>query len=98
MGPPNSRLMHFILCGIIFSALTLGTATVNGSDDIESEVLGVAIQGYDPVAYFTEGKAMRGRPEHAFNWNEATWYFVSKKHRDMFAARPEKYAPNHGGF
>ena len=98
MAPPDSRLMHLILCGIIFSALTLGPATVNGSDGIDSEVLGVAIQGYDPVAYFTEGKPMRGTPEHAFKWNEATWYFVSNKHRDMFAASPEKYAPNHGGF
>lgn len=98
MVPSISRLMHLILCGIIFSALILGPATVIGSDSIDTEVLGVAIQGYDPVAYFTEGKAMRGTPEHKFNWNEATWYFVSKKHRDMFAARPKKYAPNHGGF
>lgn len=58
----------------------------------------VAIQGYDPVAYFTEGAPTKGSPEYAFTWNDAEWHFTSVEHRDMFAANPEHYAPQFGGF
>jgi len=58
----------------------------------------VAIQGYDPVAYFTEGEPVKGRPEHSFFWNDAEWHFANPAHRDMFAANPERYAPQFGGF
>ncbi|MBX6366981.1 MAG: YHS domain protein [Rhodospirillales bacterium] len=59
---------------------------------------GLAIKGYDPVAYFTEAKAVKGSPTHAYAWNGATWRFVSAEHRDAFAAAPDKYAPRYGGF
>ena len=57
----------------------------------------VAIKGYDPVAYFTEGRATKGSPDIAFSWNEAEWHFASDAHRDMFVADPEQYAPQFGG-
>jgi hypothetical protein len=59
---------------------------------------GLAIEGYDPVAYFTDGKPVAGRPglEHA--WQGATWRFASAEHRDLFAADPGKYAPQYGGY
>jgi len=59
---------------------------------------GVAIEGYDPVAYFTEGKPVEGRKSFAFEWKGATWRFASAEHRDLFAADPEKYAPQYGGW
>jgi len=59
---------------------------------------GAAIRGYDPVAYFTEGKPVRGEADHTHQWNGATWRFASKQNRDAFAAAPEKYAPQYGGY
>jgi len=59
---------------------------------------GLALRGYDPVAYFTEGKPVEGLTEFKHEYAGATWRFVSKENRDLFAADPEKYAPQYGGF
>jgi len=59
---------------------------------------GVAIEGYDPVAYFTDGKPVEGRKENSYDWMGATWQFASVEHRDLFAKDPEKYAPQYGGY
>jgi YHS domain-containing protein len=59
---------------------------------------GVAIMGYDAVAYFTEGRPMRGSEEFAYDWLGTPWYFASAKHRELFVADPAKYAPQYGGF
>jgi YHS domain-containing protein len=57
-----------------------------------------AINGYDPVAYFTESKPVKGKNEFTFVWKESNWFFSSAKNRDLFKADPEKYAPQFGGF
>lgn len=59
---------------------------------------GVALRGHDPVAYFTEGRPVRGLPEHAANWGGATWHFASAENRAAFLADPEAHAPQYGGF
>lgn len=59
---------------------------------------GVALHGYDPVSYFEQGGPVAGSPEHSFEWREATWYFSSPANRDRFAADPEAFAPQFGGF
>ena len=59
---------------------------------------GVAIQGYDTVAYFTEGRAMQGKPALEYFWGESRWWFATAEHRDLFAADPERYAPRFGGY
>lgn len=59
---------------------------------------GVAIKGYDTVAYFTDGRAMRGSEEFAYDWLGTPWYFASAEHRDLFKAEPAKYAPQYGGY
>jgi hypothetical protein len=59
---------------------------------------GVAIKGYDTVAYFTEGKAMKGSEEFAYDWVGTPWHFANAKHRDLFSANPAKYAPQFGGY
>ncbi len=58
---------------------------------------GVAIRGYDSVAYFTEGTPTRGSAEFTHRWADAEWRFASAEHRDQFAANPEAYAPQFGG-
>lgn len=59
---------------------------------------GVAIEGYDPVAYFTEGAAKEGKSEFSYDWNGATWRFSSDENRSLFQRNPEKYAPQYGGY
>ncbi len=59
---------------------------------------GLAIKGYDTVAYFTVGKPVKGDKQFSHDWNGAKWLFSSKDHLDLFAASPEKYAPQYGGY
>lgn len=58
---------------------------------------GVALSGYDPVAYFTEGAPRQGSALYDHAWNGAVWYFASAANRDVFARAPEIYAPLFGG-
>lgn len=58
----------------------------------------VAIRGYDPVAYFTAGKPVKGDQNLALRWKGANWYFSSKENLNSFAKSPEKYAPQYGGY
>ena len=57
-----------------------------------------AIQGYDPVAYFTEGEPVKGSAQYRYRWNGATWHFASAEHRDRFRADPQSFAPQYGGY
>ena len=59
---------------------------------------GTAIDGTDPVSYFTEGRPVAGDAGITHEWNGATWRFTSAENRDRFAASPEKYAPQYGGY
>jgi YHS domain-containing protein len=59
---------------------------------------GAAIRGTDPVAYFTDGRAVPGKAAFEAEWMGATWRFASAAHRDAFKTDPEKYAPQYGGF
>jgi YHS domain-containing protein len=58
---------------------------------------GVAIEGYDPVAYFTESRAVKGSDAFAYDWLGATWYFANAEHRELFTTQPVRYAPQYGG-
>lgn len=59
---------------------------------------GLAIEGFDPVAYFTAGKAIEGKKEFAVSESGATYYFSSAQNRDKFKADPAKYQPQYGGW
>jgi len=59
---------------------------------------GIAIRGYDTVAYFTTDKATPGSEEHTWEWQGATWQFASQAHQELFAKNPEQYAPQFGGY
>lgn len=74
-------------------ALSLGTATAAFADNVR-----VVLKGYDPVAYFTDGKPTKGEPKYAYDWDGARYQFASAEHREMFAKDPEKYAPQFGGY
>jgi YHS domain-containing protein len=59
---------------------------------------GLAIRGSDPVAYFTLGEPQQGSADFEYVWNNVTWRFANAENRDKFAANPERYAPQYGGF
>lgn len=59
---------------------------------------GIAIKGYDPVAYFKDGRPVEGRSEFTHPWMGAAWRFASAENRAAFAAQPETYAPQFGGY
>ncbi len=59
---------------------------------------GVAINGYDPVAYFTEGAPAPGSAGFTHDWNGVNWRFASAANRDLFAGNPQAHAPQYGGY
>ncbi len=59
---------------------------------------GAAINGYDPVAYFTRGEPTKGKAGYSVTWKGAVWRFVSLENRDTFEANPRAYAPQYGGY
>ena len=59
---------------------------------------GIAIQGYDPVAFFTQNRPVKGRPEFESKYNGARYLFASAEDKSTFDANPAKYEPQFGGF
>lgn len=57
-----------------------------------------AISGYDAVAYFKEGKPVKGNSDFTVQYKGATWLFVNKTNADLFKATPGKYEPQYGGY
>jgi opacity protein-like surface antigen len=79
-------------------ALTTAAPAKDPVEPVNKDRKGVAIKGYDAVAYFTESKAAKGTPEFTFDWMGATWQFATAANRDAFAAAPERHAPQFGGY
>ena len=59
---------------------------------------GKAINGYDAVAYFTEGKPVEGTSKFVYTWNGSNWFFSSDKNWQAFKTNPQNYAPQYGGY
>jgi YHS domain-containing protein len=59
---------------------------------------GKAIKGYDPVAFFTMSKPVKGQDSLVYSWKDANWFFSSRTNLESFKANPEKYAPQYGGY
>jgi len=57
-----------------------------------------AVGGYDPVAYFTDGRPVKGNDRFKLKYKGANWYFASAEHRRMFQMNPGKYTPQYGGY
>lgn len=101
------------LAGMLFAAVLLVSATFAGSAHAASPTIntldksgvwgkfkqtGIAVRGYDTVAYFTLSKPVKGNQNFKSDWNGATWHFSSQEHKELFDADPVKYAPQYGGY
>jgi hypothetical protein len=82
------------VAGLVVIGVLLLAASAAGTLAAER----LAIKGYDPVAYFTDGKPVPGSAEFEQEWQGASWRFASAAHRDMFAAQPDRYAPQYAGY
>ncbi|MEZ4772283.1 MAG: YHS domain-containing (seleno)protein [Bacteroidia bacterium] len=92
----NLSKTSFLTAFFILAILSYGC-----SQKSDSEVFSTkegAIKGYDPVAYFTEAKPVKGSETYSFEWNGAIWRFSSAENLATFQANPEKYAPQYGGY
>ena len=57
----------------------------------------VSLRGYDPVAYFTEGRPVKGSADINYDFDDARYLFSSQKNRERFAATPDRYTPQYSG-
>ncbi len=90
------------ICTLLFATSAFAAQKIN---TLEKQGLfgtykesGIAIRGYDTVAYFTLSKPVKGDEAFAVQWNDATWHFSSQEHADLFENDPEAYAPQYGGY
>jgi YHS domain-containing protein len=69
-----------------------------GTTLINTDRKGVALEGYDPISYFTEGKPLKGDQKIEATYNGALYHFTTQQHREMFEKNPSNYAPAYGGY
>ena len=65
---------------------------------VNADANGVGLHGYDPVGYFTDGKAVKGDPQYHSKYDGATYYFQSADDKAAFDKEPQRYAPQYGGY
>ncbi len=94
----TKRIRHAVIPVLVMAALAGAAGTASAIDPVFSTYLGGAVRGYDPVAYFTDGKPVKGKRAHRLKWKGATWSFASAKNKELFETAPEKYAPRYGGY
>lgn len=81
------------------SALLLLSIDASAISPVNTGWLGnKAIKGFDPVAYFTEGKPVKGQKAFSWTWMNATWLFSSERNLQLFKNSPESFAPQFGGY
>jgi YHS domain-containing protein len=84
-------LRRTILQGVALSAILLAVPA------LAQDSRPLALKGYDPVAYFTDGKPVEGVAQYELAFDGQRYRFASAQHRDLFKASPDKYAPQFGG-
>lgn len=91
-------LLGLAAVGPAFAAPAINTFGEGGGYFSDPKRTDTAIRGYDPVAYFTDGKPVKGSDKFVHEWMGAKWKFASQDHLDKFKAEPAKYAPQYGGY
>ena len=92
------KKLSFSLSTILISwtfCLIAGSTQI-GTINVDTD--GIALKGYDTVAYFTMGLPVKGLKEFQYNWQGAKWLFSNHEHLTLFQENPEKYAPQYGGY
>lgn len=92
------RLTRRAACAAILASAAAAAPARAGEPPVFANLWGHAIRGYDPVAYFREGRPVEGDAAHELEWNGAAWRFSSAENLAAFEADPEAYAPQYGGY
>jgi hypothetical protein len=87
-----------VLAGIVFSGLPAALTAATTERVVVDRHSGLAISGLDPVAYFTDGQALPGKGEFEHAFAGAVWRFRNEGNRAAFAAAPQVYMPQFGGY
>jgi YHS domain-containing protein len=82
---------------VAFALVVAAAAPAEAFDVERNSYSGEAIEGFDPVAYWTTGKPTMGSRAFSYDWEGAVWCFASAKNRALFESNPERYAPAYGG-
>ena len=86
----------------LLTAATLTAATMTAAfaagPELNASSTGLALQGYDPVAYFTVGEPTKGNYTITSQYKDGTYWFSSEEHKAAFDADPEAYVPQYGGY
>jgi len=91
--------MKKIILSLVVAILALPVFAQTASKTLVNvDVSGIAIQGYDPVAFFTDNKPVKGDQKYLVRHDGAVYFFASKAHQDLFKADPAKYTPAFGGY
>lgn len=86
------------IAAFVFAALFCYAQAFGASPDLNLDKNGLALRGYDPVSYFLNNRAERGKPSILAEHGGATYYFASEKNREEFLAKPRLYEPHYGGY
>lgn len=90
-------MKHLLLIIPFFTIISFSQTTENRIKNFNIEK-NVAIQGYDAVSYFTNNKAIKGKPEFQFNYKGIIYYFSSERNRSLFLKSPTSFEPEYGGW
>jgi len=94
----NRALIAFVTAVAVSASLAVTPPALAAGPQVNATITGLALRGYDPVAYFTDGKPVQGTAEFEFEWDDHRWRFASAEHRDLFKASPVRYAPQFGNY
>lgn len=93
------RMIALMVAPALAMVLAFGTPALAAKPEVYTGFLSsLAVNGYDPVAYFTEKRPVKGSSKFEYKYKDATWRFASQENLDKFRANPEKYAPRYGGY
>ncbi len=93
-----NMFIKFLRLVAVMTVLSISTTAFSADIDVSANSNDVAIKGYDPVAYFTDSKAVKGDQAFSAAHKNAIYHFSTAGNRDAFKADPEKYAPQYGGY
>jgi YHS domain-containing protein len=96
LRPLDFALPLLVLFALMVRPLHAGVPGSTSSVNVDAQ--GLALRGYDPVAYFEDRKPMRGIEKFSASYHGARYLFVSESHRKLFLKDPKKFLPEYGGF
>ena len=94
----NQWLPAGLLVIVLLTASSAVGWAASAAEIVNATAAGIAVDGFDTVAYFELGHPVKGRADHSVVYKGVRWLFATPEHRNAFAADPERYAPKYNGF